>query len=284
MPFTDATQTHSVEVDGARVTWFDSVAEGELERPLVLVHGSGGTTATHFGHLFPMMATRTRVIAVDWSPLADPDTELSLDHLVSQVRGAVDAALGVDTPFDLVGYSLGAVVAAQLAAELGKRVQHLVLVAGWITTDAQQRLRNQVWRTLYDSDHDALARYTAFCGFSSPALRALTPAMLEGALATLKPTAFLAQQMDLNARIDISESVGAITARTLIVNCTDDMMVPAHHQYELLGAIDDARLTYITSGHAFFLERPAELMHIVDLFLREPDRHPVGAIIPETHS
>lgn len=72
MPFTDATQTHSVEVDGARVTWFDSVAEGELERPLVLVHGSGGTTATHFGHLFPMMATRTRVIAVDWSPSPIP--------------------------------------------------------------------------------------------------------------------------------------------------------------------------------------------------------------------
>ena len=40
----------------------------------------------------------------------------------------------------------------------------------------------------------------------------------------------------------------------------------------------------MTSGHAFFLERPAELMQIVDLHLREPDRHPAGAIIPETHA
>lgn len=263
MPLTASTVTRTVSVDGASVTCHDSVTPGELDRPLVLVHGTGGTTASHFGHLFPMMATRTRVIAVDWAPTADPAADLTVD---------------------LLGYSLGAVVAGQLAADLGRRVENLVLVAGWATTDVHQRLRNEVWRHLYATSPDALARYTAFCGLSPLALRSLTPAMLDGALASLTADEFTARQMDLNARVDVADRLSAVTARTLIVSCAEDIMVPPHHQYELLGIIDDARLTTMTSGHAFFLERPAELMQIVDLYLREPDRHPAGAIIPETHA
>ena len=175
-------------------------------------------------------------------------------------------------------------MAVQLAADLGRRVENLVLVAGWATTDVHQRLRNEVWRHLYATSPDALARYTAFCGLSPLALRSLTPAMLDGALASLTADEFTARQMDLNARVDVADRLSAVTARTLIVSCAEDIMVPPHHQYELLGIIDDARLTTMTSGHAFFLERPAELMQIVDLHLREPDRHPAGAIIPETHA
>lgn len=283
MSFTDETRTSTVQVDGAEVTYYDSTTEGELGRPLVLVHGTGGTTAVHFGHLLPMMATRTRVIGVDWSPLAD-DRPLTVEALAKQVRAAAEATLGPDAKFDLLGYSLGSVVATELAAELGDRVEHLILVAGWLATDTHQRLRNGVWRTLYERDHDALARYTAFCALSPVFLASLPQQTLDALIASLAPSPFTAAQMDLNAEIDLRERAEAITARTLIVSCAEDVMVPPHHQYQLLGAIDDARLTTMTSGHGFFLERPAELMQIVDLFLREPDRHPAGVIIPETHA
>ena len=103
MPLTASTVTRTVSVDGASVTCHDSVTPGELDRPLVLVHGTGGTTASHFGHLFPMMATRTRVIAVDWAPTADPAADLTVDLLVGQVRAAVDELLGPDAAFDLLG-------------------------------------------------------------------------------------------------------------------------------------------------------------------------------------
>ena len=106
MPLTASTVTRTVSVDGASVTCHDSVTPGELDRPLVLVHGTGGTTASHFGHLFPMMATRTRVIAVDWAPTADPAADLTVDLLVGQVRAAVDELLGSDA----AGYISGAVL------------------------------------------------------------------------------------------------------------------------------------------------------------------------------
>ncbi|MDA3146887.1 alpha/beta hydrolase [Leucobacter sp. UCMA 4100] len=283
MSLTETTQTSQLDVHGSMVTVHDSTTTIDGGRPLVLVHGTGGTTASHFGHLFPMMATRTRVIGVDWAPPAE-GTELTLDLLVAQVREAVDTVLGPDTPFDLLGYSLGSVVAEALAARLGSRVQHLILVAGWITTDLQQGLRNQVWHSLYENDRDALSRYTAFCGFSGQFLQQFTPEMLEGALTTLTADEFLRQQMALNAEIDLSDEIERITARTLIVSCSDDIMVPGHHQRQLLGAIEDARLTTVSSGHAIFFERQSELMQITDLFLREPDRFAAGSIIPETRS
>lgn len=283
MSLTDSTRTATVAVRGSTVTVHDSATPAPAGRPLVLVHGTGGSTAAHFGHLFPMMATRTRVIGVDWAPPA-PGEALTLELLVAQVRAAVDDALGADAPFDLLGYSLGSVVAEALAADLGERVRHLVLVAGWITTDLQQRMRNQVWHSLYEHDRDALSRYTAFCGFSGQFFQQFTPAALEGALRAMSAGEFLREQMALNAEIDLSAEIGRITARTLIVSCTDDLMVPGHHQRQLLGAIDDARLTTVASGHAIFQERPAELMQITDLFLREPERFPAGAIIPETRA
>lgn len=283
MALTASTTASTVTVDGLQVSFADSGFVPGGQRPLVLVHGTGGTIASHFAHLFPMMATRTRVVGVDWSPLPD-GIPLTLEALVRQVRSAADAALGENAEFDLLGYSLGAVVAARLAADLGSRVTSLILVAGWIKTDLQQTMRNQVWRSLYDHDQDALRRYTAFCGFSGPFFQQFTPEILEGALSTLSTSEFTRQQMELNAAIDITQQVGTITATTLIVSCKDDIMVPRHHQFQLLGAIDDARLTTVASGHAIFMERPAELMEITDLFLREPHRHPAGALIPETES
>lgn len=282
MPFTDATQTHSVEVDGARVTWFDSVAEGELERPLVLVHGSGGTTATHFGHLFPMMATRTRVIAVDWSPLADPDTELSLDHLVSQVRGAVDAALGVDT----LTWS------ATPSAPWWPR--------SWLPNSASACSTSSWWPAgsprmpSSDCATRSGARSTTATTMPGPLhriLRLLRPSIARPDPRHAGRCARHAQAHGLPGAADGPQC----SHRHLRVGRSHHCPNPhrqLHRRHDgarpspvrTPGAIDDARLTYITSGHAFFLERPAELMHIVDLFLREPDRHPVGAIIPETHS
>lgn len=274
---------HSAEVtvDGVQVTYHVSGNEPPNGSTLVLVHGTGGSTATHFGHLFPMMATRTRVIGIDMSPVAQ-DTDLTVDALAEQVSRVIDHVLGAGSSFDLLGYSLGAVVAQAVAAKLRTRVKHLILVAGWIRTDLQQLLRNTVWEILYTSAPAALTSYTTFCAVSGRFLRQMSDEGLAGSTAQLTNNEFTRQQMQLNRGVDLTDAVGDITACTLIVSCTEDVMVPRHHQLQQLGAIPDARLTYVSSGHAIFIERPAELMQITDLFLREPQQFPTGAVIPET--
>ena len=79
---------------------------------------------------------------------------------------------------------------------------------------------------------------------------------------------------------DQAVSGGPCRATTLVVGCTQDQMVPRTHSLQLFGAIDDARYTEIDSGHAVVFERPAELLRLVDTFLRQPSASAAGSIIP----
>ena len=110
-------ETASVVVDGVPVTYHsagqDDGRRGDAQRPvLVMVHGSTGSTDSHYGFLFPMLGFRQRVVSVD---LAQPLTDaLSLAQLVAQVGAVIDVVRGQSggRPVSLMGYSLGAVVAA----------------------------------------------------------------------------------------------------------------------------------------------------------------------------
>lgn len=244
--------------------------------PLIMVHGTSGNTQSHFGYLFPMLATRQRVISIDLSPPAG--TDLSLAQLAAQVHAVAEQRLAGQA-YTLLGYSLGAVIAAFLAGTQPQAIRQLVLVAGWMQTDNQQRLRNDIWRTLRDTQSPALQAFGAFCAFSQRFLagRALDDVL--AAAAQVPSDAFVARQMALNASIDIRAQVAAIRATTLIVGCTHDQMVPCSHSQQLFGAIEDARYAEIASGHAVVYERPAELFQLIDNFTRAPQAHPSGTRI-----
>ena len=268
------------EVNGTKVPFEDSLNEGDGRAPIVLVHGTGGSPATHFGYVYPMLASRGRVIAITLADSAGRGThELQISDFVAQVAAVMRHVLPA-TPAVLVGYSLGAVVAAVVAAEHPDLIESLVLVSGWAHTDTQQILRNDVWRELRSSGTDLIKEYSVFCAFGGPFLASKTREEIQPAIDAVVITPFTEAQMDLNRRIDIRESLGTVTAPTLIVASTYDQMVPVRHQKYLLGAIDDARYTEISSGHAVVFERPAELIAVIEKFIAAPAAHPAGSHIP----
>lgn len=269
-------QEKEIVVGGVTVRYrVDGPDNGRL--PLVMVHGTAGSIDGHYGYLFPMMAYRQRVIALDFG---EPEGEtLELDQLVAQVQAVIDAERP-GKPVALMGYSLGAVVAAATAARLGKRVENLILIAGWQKTDTHQLFRNRVWRALRTDGSASLAEYMTFCAFSPAFMNLRTVEDMAAAAGMLTVTPFVEKQMDLNTRIDIAAEAATITARTLVIGCTFDMMVPKHHAKSLFGSIADARYTEVPSGHAVVHERPAELFYHIDNFTRVPDAHAAGTIIP----
>lgn len=268
---------HQLVVDGAAVRYTDNPGPaGSTRVPTVLVHGTGGTTATHFGFVEPMLATRGRVIAID---LAEPAGDaLSLAQLVAQVGAVLDeAAAGAEVA--LLGYSLGAVVAAAVAAERPDTVTRLLLIGGWMRTDEQQRLRNEIWAGIDASAPELLGRYSTFCAFGPSYLQARTAAEVAALHRPEPASGFLRKQMLLNRDIDIVEEVESIRARTLVIGLTEDHMVPVHHSRQLFGAIDDARYAELPTGHAVVVERPAQLFALVDEFTGHPDRYPAASVI-----
>ena len=266
-----------VVVDGATVRYYDSIETHGRKNPIVLVHGTTGSTAVHFGFLYPVLATRQRVVSVD---LGQPTGQLTIDSFRSQVEAVLDAVLP-GQKVTLLGYSLGAVVAATVAASRPEVVENLVLVAGWAKTDTNQILRNNVWNALYKSgDKEALAQFTVYAAFGNPFVGARTLADLAPAINAVNVTEFGAAQMQLNREIDILDRLDKIKANTLIIGCEHDAMVPKRHSRELFGAIDNARYTEIPSGHAVVFERPAELHKHIDNFAANPHQYPAGTHIP----
>ncbi|WJY68796.1 alpha/beta fold hydrolase [Corynebacterium auris] len=280
MALPETTSTSTVDVDGVQVTLHDTVDPRDGERPLVLVHGTGGTAASHFGQIIPHLSRQRRVIAADWADT--PGEKLELDELVRQVVATTNEAIGPDAEFDIAGFSLGAVVAVAVAAAEKGRVKNLIPVAGWAATDNQQRLRNGVWRTLYEENPATVRRFMGLCAFSPVYVAKTDAEEFSAGVEALTVDAFVAKQMDLNARVDIREAAETVTATTLIIANHDDFMVPRHHSQQLFGLIEDSRYTEVTSGHMVVLERPAEVVQLIDLFLREPQRYPAGTVVPET--
>lgn len=264
---------------GTKVKYFDAGPVTSDRLPIVLIHGTSGSTQQHFGYLFPLLAVRQRVISVELAPPADLSGDLTLEHLEAQVL-AVIAAAAPGQKVTLLGYSLGAAIAAFVAARHPRIVENLVLLAGWMKTDMQQLMFNRVWRELRDLNSPAIADFTIFAAFGSPFLATKTFAdMPSGAAMPLD--AFVDRQMELNRRIDLTDLVPTIKARTLIIACRYDQMVPIHHSKALFGAIEDARYTEVASGHAVVFERPAEILRLVDNFSADPAAYPAGFVIPE---
>jgi pimeloyl-ACP methyl ester carboxylesterase len=184
-----------------------------------------------------------------------------------------------ETKSAFLGYSLGAVVAASLAGHRPDLVDRLVLISGWIKTDAQQILRNGIWQTLRKEKSSALREYTVFCALSGDFQTLLQPQDFQRIVESIQTNEFIDQQMDLNRRVDISDAVESIQMPTLVIGCSDDQMVPKRHSKALFGAIIDARYLEITSGHAVLHERTAEVLRAASGFFYNPTFYPAGTNI-----
>ena len=239
---------------------------------LVLVHGTGSSAAGTWGHLLRHFTEEWTVVTPDLAgsgETVDPGGPLLLDELSAQVAGAAEAA-GLDS-YAVVGFSLGAAVAAALAAANPDRVRALVLVAGADSgTGTRSRLQFELWRDLHRSDPGLFARLWMLTGFSAPFVDAI-PAADIGRAATFPIAAGLERQCDLSARVDLTELAPAIRAPTLVLGCTHDWIVPAARGRGLAAAIEGAEYDELESGHLAVLEAPDALAERVRAFLLDPE-------------
>ncbi|WP_433443020.1 alpha/beta fold hydrolase [Nonomuraea sp. CA-141351] len=235
---------------------------------LVLLHGTSGDAATHWSHLSGRFTDRRRVIVPDYAGSGEStveDGELTLDLLVEQAVAVIgDAA---DAPVDLVGFSMGAVVAAATTAAHPESVRRLVLIAGWVNSDdCRFRLAFDTWARLEAIDPDLYVRVPTLLAFSPPFLSRLGDDGLAGLLAG-KPAAATLRQIRLDMRTDITAALPRIAAPTLVIGCNRDFLVPVEHSRALRDGIAGSTYAELDSGHVVVHEQPDELVRLIRDFL-----------------
>lgn len=142
---------------------------------VVLIHGTGADAQSNWGPLIESLSGRYTVVAPNLpgaGATPAPAGRLDLDELAARVIASVHSA-GVIEGFHLVGHSLGAVVAAAVAARQPEQVRSMLLHAGWATTAPREALMFDLWSRLLRADPELLARHLV--------LEAMSPALLQEA-------------------------------------------------------------------------------------------------------
>lgn len=263
----------AVSIAGVSVRYYDGGHGVEGAPPIALVHGTGGKVDTHFFTVYPMLASRHRVIGIELSDLncltADKQAPLTVQSLARQVNGVLER-LAPGQKVILVGYSLGAAVAVEVAARSTESIGKLVLLNGWAKTDNALRLRLALWQRLRNSeDKNALAELM----LSNVYGRAFLNARPWEDIVQMRDSYIVGpgsdRQMALNMVLDVSDSLGKIVAPTLVIGSTYDQLIPFTYSLELVGGIEGARLAEVSCGHGSVTERPAEIFRLVDRFAHD---------------
>lgn len=253
----------------------DTGEVGDDRPTLIFIHGTGGETATHYGTIYPLLAVHHRVIGIDLAPLSSSP---NLDEYIEQVLAVINKRVG-DTNPSIIGYSLGAVVAAAFAGRHQDKVENLVLIGGWLASDAHQRLRYDIWTELKESNPDLLVKFSTFTAFGQSFMGRRTDAEINALIESRSTTDDIVAQMALNRNLDITDDALAIAAPTLIIGGEYDQMVPLRHSHLLFGAIENSRLVELPCGHALTTERPAHISSLIEDFIADPSAVKAGTIM-----
>lgn len=233
---------------------------------IAMVHGVGGDAEKVFGTMKAHFADERTVIRPNLSgsgDTTDDGADLTIEELAEQVAAAiVDADAG---PVDLVGFSLGAVVSAAVAATRPELVRRLVLIGGWShSTGPRDTFYFETWQKLLGADRELFKRFGTITGFSPAMLDKFGHEGLAASLADEWPPPGIGRQIDVGLTVDIRDLLPKITAETLVIGLGLDNMIPPQGSRQLHQGIAGSTFTELpTEGHMdWFADPTAILKHV----------------------
>ena len=270
-PSPDQPTIRIVDVDGIRLR---TSVRGQGP-PLLLVTGLGASLELARPFEQELTARGVQTVAFD-APGIGESTAYPLPRRMPGIARTIEAmldALGYDR-VDVLGVSLGGVVAQQLAHQAPRRVRRLVLAAtgpglGGVPGSPRVLLALATPRRYYQPDY-----YRRIAGriYGGQARRD-PDALLHGSPARFveRPSVrgYLGQMYAIAGWTSLPW-LHRLRQPTLVLAGDDDPIVPLVNGRILAHRIPNARLHVVDGGgHLFLLERPAEMAALVTGFLAE---------------
>lgn len=247
----------------------ETFGQGE---PLILLHG----WAMHSGVWFDFaqqLAKKYTVTCVDlpghgFSHSVEPYTlEYVCEALVRELP---------DAKFALLGWSLGASVAIQIACQYPERVNKLILLAGnpcFVEQPKWPGMKKSIF-------HKFAQNLSTNCAQTMEQFMALQVARLDEPLQIIKilkkylssaplPTeSVLTHALAILEQADLRKELHAIQCPVISIFGEKDVLVPVQVDEEMQKIIPDySSKTIVGAGHAPFLTHSTELIDSLDAFL-----------------
>ena len=253
--------------DGTRVR-----IEGSSD-PLVLIHGVGMDLGM-WDAVAEVLVPRHRVIRFDMlghGGSAKPAGPYSLADFVAQVERLADA-LGL-AQFDLVGFSMGGLVAQGFAAQHADRVRRLVLLNTVYRRSPEERAAIAARVTDVRNGGFAPSVETAIERWFTPAFRATRPDVVESVrrhMFTNDLDAYAAAYaVFATADAELEDGVADIACPTLVMTGAEDQRSTATMAKALAARIPQGQCEIIAGQrHLTPLEIPEQLAETFSAFFR----------------
>jgi poly(3-hydroxyalkanoate) depolymerase len=262
-----------VEVDGVRAR---TSVRGS-GRPLLLITGLGASLDLAEPLERQLNTRGVQAISFD-APGAGQSTAYAVPRRMPGVARTVERILDVlgYERIDVLGVSLGGVLAQQLAHQAPHRVRRLVLAStgpglGGVPGSPRTLLSLLTPRRYHQPDYHRRVAGRLYGGDARRNPDILLHA--SGAPSLEPPTAwgYLGQLYAISGWTSLPW-LRTLRQPTLVLAGDDDPIVPLVNGRILAGRIPQARLQVIHGGgHLFILERPAEVAELVAQFLHSAD-------------
>lgn len=237
--------------------------------PILLVHGLGGRWQ-HWLENIPRLAGQRRVVAVDLPGFGRsqlPVEPISIARYARTLDRVCD--LLEFEPAVVVGSSLGAMVAAELALRYPERVERLVLVGAaclaptelsahraHLALAALGRITRALPRGVNGTLTRPRARHLAFASVLRHPTLISTDMLYE--LTGGKRPAGSVDALDALSGHTIHDELPMIGVPTLVIHGRNDMLINVGDGVDLAAMIDGAELVvFEDTGHLPMIERPA---------------------------
>jgi len=273
-PVSGATSVASAPVRTAHTT-LGSVAYREIGSgpPLILIMGYGGTMEGWDRRLVDALATQHRVVIFDNAGIGGTQAlpaPLTVDAMANQTSALI-TALGLGRP-DVLGWSMGSMIAQALAVLHPDQVNRLVLCASYPGDGAAARPSQQAINALNSGDSQKVMA-DLFPAGQTAAENTYLAATSSYPAAPSAPAGIVTEQAQAVigwwAGHDLAgKRTGGIDVPTLIADGTADQLDPVANSHTLASLIAGAKLVlYPDAGHAFLFQDEAAFVPVVESFL-----------------
>jgi 3-oxoadipate enol-lactonase len=251
--------------------YFDERGSGD---PILWLQGLGADH-TAWSPQLARFGARYRCLAPDnrGAGRTEPGGPLDIPLMAADALALLDAR-AEQAPAHVVGLSMGASIAQELALAAPGRVRSLVLVSASAYLEPRLRELLAAWRDIYPRVPAAVFqrqanpwlfswRFFEKAGAAETAMR-----YAERAAA---PAEWFVAQVDAALAYDARERLGTVRVPTLVVMGAEDIMVPPRLGRELADVIPGARFVEIAGGgHSINLEQQRAFYDVTAAFF---DQH-----------